>query len=59
MQLDKLISNINLVLRENILVFAKLTIPGQKSGFSENHWRHLYPLIRYGAMANDKSHVGE
>jgi len=33
MQLDMLITNINLVLRSNVLTFKKLTIPGQTSIF--------------------------
>jgi hypothetical protein len=36
MQLDELIPNITLVFHQNVSVFAKLTIPGQKPGFPEN-----------------------
>ena len=37
MQLGELIPNITSVLRKNVPVFAKLTIPGQNPDFFGNH----------------------
>jgi hypothetical protein len=58
-QLGELIQNITLVLRKNASIFAKLTIPGQESGFLRNHQHRFCSLVRHGAMINDKSRIGE
>jgi hypothetical protein len=57
MQLGELNPNITLVFHQNVSVFAKLTIRGQKSDFLENLWFRFCSLMQHGAMANDRSHI--
>ncbi len=59
MQLNELIPSITLVLHQHVLMFVKLAIPRQKSGFSRNLSLGLYSLTQYGAMINDKLHMEE
>jgi hypothetical protein len=56
-QLKELISNITLVLRQQILMLAKLVIPGHKPGFFGDLSLTLYSLMQHGAMISDKSHM--
>jgi hypothetical protein len=58
MQLDELISNITLVLRQDVLIFQKLAIR-QKPGFLGYSLLDLCSLMQHDAMINDKSHIGE
>jgi hypothetical protein len=59
MQLDELIPNIILVLRQNALMLAKPAIPGPKPGFLGYHLFCLCPLIQHRAIVKDKLHIGE
>lgn len=59
MQLNELIPNITLLLRQNGTVLAKLIILGRKPGYQGNFCCRLYPQVRDGAMTNDKLHIGE
>ncbi len=59
MQLNELIPNITLVLRQHVLMFVKLVILGHQPGFSGGLSLSLYSLMQCGAMINDKSHMEE
>jgi hypothetical protein len=59
MQFEELIPNITLLLRQDVLVFAKLTILGPKPGFLGYRIFCLCSLIQYGAVIKDKSHIEE
>jgi len=59
MQLDELIPNITLVLRQNVGLFSKPAIPGPKPGFLGHLLLGLCPHIQYGAMTKDKPYIGE
>jgi hypothetical protein len=54
MQLDELIPNITLVLRQNVCLFSKPVIQGPKPGFLGHLLLGLCSHIRYGAMTKDK-----
>jgi hypothetical protein len=59
MQFDELIPNITLVLRQNVLIFAKPAIPGQKPGLLGYLLLDLCTQMQHGAMIKDKPHIGE
>ncbi len=59
MQLDELIPNITLVLRQNVCLFSKPAIPGPKPGFLRHLLLELCPHIQYGAMTKDEPYIGE
>ena len=59
MQLDELIPNITLVLLQNVCLFSKPTIPGQKPRFLVHLLLGLGSQMQGSAMAKNKPYMGE